>query len=191
MPGVRAHPPRTLRVTSRYETAFLEAFDAHSDALFRHACLRLSDRERARDLTQDAFIKAWDYVASGNDIRHWKSFLYRVLNNLIIDEYRRAKDVSLDALLEDDPVRANAATATDDLPALEAALDDARALEVIRRIMEELPEPYRAVLIMRYVDGLSPKEIAQALDETENAVSVRIHRALGRLRELCKARHLL
>src|SRR3954465_6401952 len=88
-------------MTRPHQKAFLEAFDQYADALFRHACLRLSDRERARDATQDTFIKAWDYLVHGNEVREWKSFLYRVLNNLIIDEYRKTRELSLDALVEE------------------------------------------------------------------------------------------
>ncbi|MBX9765248.1 RNA polymerase sigma factor, partial [Patescibacteria group bacterium] len=85
------------------EEEFLAAYNTHSDALFRHAFFRLSDRERALDLTQDTFIKAWDYVRGGGDVRSPKSFLFRILNNLIIDEYRRSKSESLDKKLEDNP----------------------------------------------------------------------------------------
>jgi RNA polymerase sigma-70 factor (ECF subfamily) len=184
-------PARHTRVPSRHESAFIDAFDAHADALFRHACMRIADRERARELTQDAFIKAWDYVAAGHEIGQWKSFLYRVLNNLIIDEYRRAKDLSLDALAETDPTLAGTLVTTGDRAALETALDDARALERVRALIKEMPDPYRTALILRYVDGLAPKEIAEALGESENAVSVRIHRAVGKLRELCRAHGVL
>jgi len=71
----------------------------------------------------------------------------------------------------------------DETNTLEAAIDrfeGARALEALKL----LPDAYKEVLILRYVDGLSPKEIAQSLDENENAVSVRVHRGLKKLKEL-------
>jgi RNA polymerase sigma-70 factor, ECF subfamily len=191
MSGVRAYPLRKTHVRPRYETAYLEAFDTHADALFRHACYRLSDRERARDVTQDAFIKAWDYVAGGGEVRHWKSFLYRIVNNLIIDEYRRTKEASLDALFEEDPGSSGTLAMTESLQEIEASLDDARSIEKIQGLIRQMPDPYRAVLVMRYIDGLSPREIAHALEETENAVSVRLHRGTGKLKELCQEHHIL
>ena len=81
------------------ESAYLAAFEENADALFRHASYRVSDRERARDLTQDTFLKTWDYLSGGGEIRNFKSFLYRTMHNLIIDEYRKKKSSSLDALL--------------------------------------------------------------------------------------------
>jgi RNA polymerase sigma factor (sigma-70 family) len=69
----------------------------------------------------------------------------------------------------------------DESNTLEAAVgrhEGARALKAL----EELAEPYREAVTMRYVDGLSPTEIAQAIGESENVVSVRVHRGLKKLR---------
>jgi len=182
---------RTPAMTRPHEEEYLAAFDDYADALFRHASLRLSNRERAVDLTQDAFVKAWDYLVAGNEIRQWKSFLYRILNNLIIDEYRRAKNISLDQLFEEDSVGTSALAATEGRSEKEEHLDDELLIGKIRLLIPELTEPYRTALLLRYVDGLSPREIALTLEVSENAASVRIHRALARLRALCKAQHIL
>lgn len=178
--------PRALPVPIPYEREFIEAFDKHADALFRHACFRISNRERAIDLTQETFIKAWEYIRGGGEIRFWKSFLYRILNNLIIDEYRRKKEQSLDVLLEDDPVRANAYIAIDSRAESEKRLDEELLIKKIRTFIPQLPEQQRTVLTLRYIDGFSLKEIASMLDTSENVVSVRVHRAIGRLRKLCE-----
>ena len=169
-----------------YEKEFLEAFDEYADALFRHAAFRVSSRERATDLTQDTFLKAWDYLREGNEIHKWKSFLYRVLNNLIIDEYRRAKEESLDALLENAPPLFGALLATGSRAEKEERLDDELTIERVRATISRLPEVHRVVITMRYIDGLSPKEIAATLGISENVASVRIHRALVRLKALCE-----
>lgn len=174
-----------LSMERPHEQSYLTAFDEHADALFRHACFRVRSRERATDLVQDAFIKAWDYVQEGGEVRHWKSFLYRVLNNLIIDEYRKTREESLDAMLENEPLADNPLLATGGRMETEDRLNDALLIERIRGRIQELPESYRSVLTLRYLDGFSPKEVAQLLDISENVASVRIHRAIARLRELC------
>lgn len=174
-----------------YENAFLEAFDEYADALFRHASFRIKSRERAKDLIQDTFLKAWDYIREGNEVRQWKSFLYRILNNLIVDEYRRIKEESLDSLLEDSITRANMLIADGSRAEKEKRLDDELMIEKIRALIPTLSQTYRAVLTMRYVDGFSTKEIAVALDISENVVSVRVHRGLARLKELCESANII
>ncbi len=166
------------------EDAFRRAFDEYADALFRHAYFRVSNRERAADLAQDAFAKTWDYLRGGGEVRHWRSFLYRVLNNLIIDEYRRFKEESLDALLENETVDTGALLATGSRDETEHLLDERRELERIRKKIPELPEAYRVAITMRYIDGLSPKEIAPLLGVSENVVAVRVHRGVALLRKL-------
>ena len=166
---------------------FGDIFERHSDELFRHAFLRLSDRERALDLTQETFFKAWNHISKkdAEEIRQWRSFLYRILNNLIIDEYRKHKTQSLDAMLanEETSVMMEGELLRDETNELEAAIvrfDGAKAMAAL----EELGEQHKAVLILRYVDGLSPREIAESLGQSENTVSVRIHRGIKKLQQI-------
>lgn len=174
-------------MNAKEEKAFLEAFEEHADALFRHAYFRLSDRERAYDLSQDTFMKAWDYVSGGGTIKQYKSFLYRILHNLIIDEYRKKKSSSLDALLEDETIAdaIEAKMAEGGVRETEEAYDETALIEEIRARIPELPEDYRIALTLRFIDGLTPGEIAETIGASENVVSVRIHRGVAKLRTLC------
>jgi RNA polymerase sigma-70 factor (ECF subfamily) len=165
-----------------HEERFLKAFDDYADALFRHAQYRLSDRERAVEIVHDTFTKVWGYVRGGHEVAAYKPFLYKVLNNLIIDEYRRRKEVSLDSLLAEEGVSEGSFSELHEggIEELTFTLDAKKASE----LLSELPPLYCEVLTFRFVDGLGPKEISELIEETENVVSVRIHRALKALREL-------
>jgi RNA polymerase sigma-70 factor (ECF subfamily) len=169
-----------------FERAFTIAkiFRAEKSATTRH----LSElTQMAFDLVQDTFLKAWDNIREGEEVRSFKSFLYRILHNLIIDEYRRKKSGSLDALLEDE-TRASAIESLLSEGSLEDAateIDTRLLIDSIRERMPELPAPYREIITMRYIDGLEIGEIADMLAVSENVVSVRIHRALAKLRTLC------
>lgn len=169
------------------EQSFRQAFEKHSDELFRHASLRLSDRDRALELTQECFLRAWQYASRGEEIREIRPFLFRTLRHLIIDEYRKHKSYSLDEMLEgDEGGQVEQHIPRDDTDALEAAMDrfdGARALEAI----QSLPDLYREVLFLRYAQSLLIPEIAQAVGESENVVSVRIHRGLKKLRTLLES----
>ena len=171
---------------TRTEKAYLAAYEQFADALFRHALFRVSNREKALDLVQDAFLKTWDFVQKGSVVEDYKSFLYRTLNNLIIDEYRRKKSSSLDEILENDTGEMESKLSEGSAREAEEALDDAAAFETIRARIPDLPDTYRDVITMRYIDGFSPKEIAAMIGISENVVSVRIHRGTHKLRELCQ-----
>jgi RNA polymerase sigma factor (sigma-70 family) len=162
---------------------FEEAFTAYSDELFRHASLRVPSRERALELTQDAFMKAWEYAQKGGAIEAWRPFLYQTLRNLIIDEYRRKKSVSLEAMMGEDDESVEALLPADESHTLQAAvdrLDGAQALGLIPK----LPYIYGEALTLRFVEGMTPQEIAAVVGQSENVVSVRIHRGLKKLKEL-------
>lgn len=173
-------------VTDQLEKEFLKAFHEHSDALFRHAFFRLSDREKALDAVADTFTKTWDFLRGGGEVRHFKSFLYRVLNNLIIDEYRKKHADSLDMLLEEAPAVIEKEVAEGSVLDMELAMDEKALIERVRAAIQELEPHYRAVVTMRFIDGLMPHEIAEALSITENVASVRIHRGVSKLKALLK-----
>lgn len=160
---------------------FLAAYDEYADRLFRHAYFRVSSRDTALDLVQDAFTKAWDYLARGNEIDEYRPFLYRTLHNLIVDEYRKRRTTSLDEALAGEGV---------DEGRFDELVEDGGetlamhyAAEELRTSLAELPPTYRDIVTMRYVDELMPQEIAELTSLSVNVVSVRIHRGVKLLKE--------
>lgn len=153
---------------------FLAAYETFADGIFRHCYFRTSDRELARDLMQETFTKTWGYLVKGGEIKNFKAFLYRTAQNLIIDYYRQKKTQSLDALQEEgfEP--------TDEESNTSRYSEHREIVTAIQKIDRE----YRDALTMRYLEGLSPKEIAEILGEKENTISVRIHRGLKKVKEI-------
>lgn len=172
---------KTGSIREGQEERFLKAFDEYGDALFRHATLRIRDRDRAIDVVHDTFTKVWTYVRNGHEIEQYRPFLYKVLNNLIVDEYRKKNEVSLDAMLAQEGVDEGsfADLSENTVESLAATMDGKKAFE----LLETLPDVYREVIILRFVDGLGPKEISELIEESENVVSVRLHRGLKALRQ--------
>ncbi len=159
---------------SDVEVQFLACYDAHADAIFRQCYFKTSDREVAADLTQDAFTKTWDYLSQGNEVTNLKSFLFTVANNCIKDWYKKHRAIPQSSF-EHDPFATFADEAQNSEIVAEAAL--------VLRVLEELEEHDRDVVVMRYVEGLSPREIAEIFGERENTISVRITRALKKIRQ--------
>ncbi len=160
------------------EEVFLAAYEEYADALLRHVMLRVRDRELAKDIVQEAYSKTWVYMSEGKEIEYLRAFLYRVSNNLVIDWARKKKASSLDSLMEDDGFEPADDNVKDfaDVPAAREAI----------KLLGELDELYRTAITMRYLDEMSPREIAEALGVSENVVSVRIHRGIEKLSKMAK-----
>lgn len=154
---------------------FMAAYAEYNDAIFRYCLAKTSNRDKALDLAQDTFTKAWQYLAEGKEVGEMRPFLYRIASNAIIDEYRKKKTVSLDALTDEGFDHADDA---DEAAKHESAFEGSQALAAL----ETLDPKYRDVLMMRYVEDMAVKEIAAALGESENTISVRIHRGIEKLR---------
>ncbi|MDD5318504.1 MAG: RNA polymerase sigma factor [Candidatus Pacebacteria bacterium] len=154
---------------------FLVYYEQYADPLFRFCYHKTSDREVAKDITQDAFVRTWEYLIRGGEIDNMRAFLYRTANNMIVDHYRRHTMSSLNDLTEQgfDPVFENESDPTD-------RLDGAIAI----KILDTMDPRHKEVILLRYVEELSIKEIAKIIEEKENTVSVRLHRALKELKDI-------
>ena len=157
------------------EQAFIAAYDEYAEAIFRYCYFRIYDRERARELMQETFTKAWEYLQKGNEIENLRAFLYKVAHNVCVNEAIRSKPYSLEEMQEKigyDP-------ADEDMSSPER---DAETALLMTRLGELRPKD-REVLTLRYLNGLPVTEIAEASGEAPNTVTVRIRRALDELRK--------
>ena len=157
------------------EQQFLKLYDEYAAPIFRHCYFRVSSRELAEDLTQEAFMRIWNYLSQEKTIDNPKAFVYRITDNLIVDYYRKKKELSLDVMAEKgfDPAGDGAASILDYAAGREA-----------REVLEQLEPIHREVLLLRYVADLPIRDIASIIGESENVVSVRIHRAIQKLKKI-------
>lgn len=151
---------------------FTNAHGDYEKALLRHSFFKVSNRELADDLVQITFLKTWEYLIKHGKIDAMKAFLFHVLNNLIIDEYRKKKTVSLDTLTEE-----GFQVLVDDSERLFNMIDGRKAIMLI----PQLSKKYQEVILMRFVQDLPLKEIAVITKQSNNTVAVQIHRGVEKL----------
>ncbi len=151
------------------------AYKDYAQKLNMHAYFKVSNHALGEDMVQNTFMKTWVYLAKGGKIDTMKSFLYHILNNLIIDEYRKHKATSLDSLVED-----GFEPGVDESDRLFNFLDGGAAIILI----DKLPDMYRKVIKMRYVQDLTLKEIATITGKSNNTIAVQLHRGLEKLKIL-------
>ncbi|MFA6397223.1 MAG: RNA polymerase sigma factor [Candidatus Paceibacterota bacterium] len=159
-------------------TKFNASYEQYSDAIFRYCLFQTSNREKAIDITQDTFIKTWEYLSrSEKEIENMRALLYKIAKNLIIDYRRKKKSESLDNLTEQG---FDFSDEKNDMYEKETIFEGKQAFESINK----LDEKYREVIMLRFVEDMEIKDIAKALNKSENNVSVRIHRGLEKLKNI-------
>lgn len=152
-----------------------------------HFVLRLvGERSRAEDLLQEAFLRMVEHAASFEGTASLKTWLYRIARNLCVDELRRRKHrkhPSLDARASTEGGESH--SLYDRLAHADAGPDRRMVdRELARRMataIDELPQDQREVFVLRQVQHLSFKEIAEITDVPENTVKSRMRYALERL----------
>lgn len=167
----------TKKQKQQMHAILTDAYIKYAKELHSHAFFKLHDRTLSEDLVQDTFMKTWKYLARGGKIDVMKAFLYHILNNLVIDEYRKRKHatISLDLLLE---------------KGFETSIGDHNRIfnvfdgNIAHQLIGSLTSAYQKVMKMRYIQDLSLKEISLITGQTKNTIAVRVHRGLEKLKLL-------
>ncbi len=155
------------------EKAFVESFSEYGDAIFRFCLVKVSNVELAEDMTQEVFTRYWQYLREGKEMTNTRSFLYTIANNMAKDWYKKKKTVSLDEKISAGQIPKDLAINPEDMASYQEVLDN----------IDDMEEKDKAVLILKYLEGLEPKDMAEVLEETANTISVRLNRATKRLQQ--------
>ncbi|MDD9894368.1 MAG: sigma-70 family RNA polymerase sigma factor [Gammaproteobacteria bacterium] len=162
---------------------YRQAVDQHRQRIFSFAHYSLRAKEDAEDVTQEVFIKLWQHWQK---IDHSKlgGWLMRVAHNAVIDQVRKNK--SANSQQDDYAEVEEQAEEIDEGRQLDQAAFKQQLMEAIR----ELDDPFRSIIVMRDVQGLSYAEIRETLDMSESQVKVYLHRSRRKLRENKTLRNL-
>lgn len=162
------------------EGAFESAVARHQAKIYTFACYFLGDRAEAEDVTQEVLIRLWRNLAK-LDAARMAAWLVRVTRNACYDRLRQKRATGRYLAPELDGEAAERVPSQDPDPEATATRGDLRRR--LTAALTALDEPYRSVLILREVQGLSYQEISDALEVPLNTVRVHIHRGRQRLRQ--------
>jgi RNA polymerase sigma-70 factor (ECF subfamily) len=153
--------------------AFGELVRRHREGVINVVYRMCGDVNVAEDAAQEAFIRAWQHLPGYRPRSPFRNWVYRIATNVALDVLRREREtVDIDAL----------SLATSD-GGPEAAVEGAERGERVREAVLALPPASRAVLVLREYEGLSYREIADALGIPIGTVMSRLNYARNRLRE--------
>lgn len=151
----------------------------YEDKIYTLLLRMIHDSQDAQDLTQECFIKAYHYLQSFDPERKFSSWLYRIAVNLCLNALQsRQKNLRHSAEWDDEWLVDDASP--------ESILLQKEYVSEIREVIKELPEHYRIVLLLRYLEDMSYQEICEVLEISISTVQMRLHRAKVKLRERFK-----
>ncbi len=156
--------------------AFAELYDTYVDNVYRYLIYRVREPSDAEDLTSEVFTRAFAnihrYTWQGKSFLAW---LYTIARNAVTDRRRRDRPtVDLDdafGLAEDGPTAHDRAV-------------HGEAVDALRGAVKHLTSEQQEVLVLRFVENMSSREVAGVLGKNEGAIRALQFRALGRLRKL-------
>ena len=164
------------RMASGDVGAFEELLKAYEGAAYRYAYRMFRDRQIAEDVSQEFFFKLFRIAARYQPAGKFTTYFYKVLNNLCLDTLRRMNRKSLpDFHSFENPVL-DGMPLDGDEGAPEAAARVAEERRLVREAIGKLPEAQRKVIVLRELEELKYREIAEVLDLSLNEVKVLIHR---------------
>jgi len=163
--------------------AFEELVERHKHRAYHIAFGFTRDREAAKDLSQDAFLKAFINLKNFDGRSSFYTWFYRIVVNVCLDHkrrYKRGSSSSFDETVESqiEPSHEPAKPRSPDQQVLARQIADQ-----VEKALGALPARQRTAFVLKNNQGLSIKEIAELMDTAEGTVKVHLHRAVAALRE--------
>jgi len=156
---------------------FTILYDRYITKIYSKCISLLRDEARAQDASQEIFIKIFNNLAKFNRKSKFSTWVYSITYNFCIDVIRKQKKKN-QLFSSEEAEGKEVIEEIDDKVLLEMEL------ERLKIVLEELRVDDKAVLIMKYKEGLSIKEISQVFDKTESAIKMKIKRAKHKCQQL-------
>lgn len=168
------------KAKNRDSESFGLLYDHYLPAIYRFILLKTGNKAMTEDLAHQVFLSAWqnieNYQAKGFPFSSW---LYRIANNAVIDYYRTDKKHSNLDNIEEVAAGNN----------LEEKIDQGFEMNLIRAAIKELPNEQQMIVIMKFVEDLTNKEIAAALGKSEGAVKTAQHRSIQNIKKIINGKY--
>ena len=152
-------------------------YQRYAEDVYRKCVAMVKNNETAKDLTHDIFLRAFLKLADLKDRNSFKYWIKTIAYNFCINHLNLRKSIKTDSLENEDRI------VIDDSETQEKILQEIN-LEQLEILLEQLPDADRLILLMRYQDDLSIKEIQDALNIGASAAKMRLKRAKEKLAEL-------
>ncbi len=170
-----------IKVQKGDEKSFAKLYDLYIDKIYRFVFLKINNQTKAEEIVQDVFLKLWKIGQDENrEVRNLSALLYQIARFAVIDYYR-AQNIKKETISIDEISLAEEPVSNEDI---EKDIDIEYDIEKIKQALVKLPEIYKDIIIMKFIDELTNKEISLVLNKEEGNIRVLSSRALKKLRQL-------
>jgi len=178
------------KFVSGEQSCFEEIIHRHKNKVFAYISMYIRDQALVEDIFQDTFLKVIQSVKSGRyyDNGKFLSWVMRIAHNLIIDHFRRNKQMNMMSNDDYESDIFNSKKFSD--PNIEETIIRRQIKRDVRMIIGRLPDDQKEVVILRHYAGLSFKEIAEITDVSINTALGRMRYALINLRKIMEEKKL-
>lgn len=163
---------------------FTKIFGRYHGRIHRYVVALLPNRAEAEDITQETFLRAYRKLSTLRDPGGLSSWLYRIATNLCYDSFRQTASRPQTQELGGPEDQDAPAMVDSDSPRLDQALARQEMSTCVQRYLEDLPDHYRAVIMLHDLEGLTNAEIATMLGCSLATAKIRLHRARQKLRTI-------
>ncbi len=163
--------------------AFEELVERHKQKAYRIAFDFARDREEAKDLSQEAFLRAYTHLGNFDGRSGFYTWFYRILVNVCLDYKRRKKRTFAEEFNEAVESQVEPSYVSQKPPSPDQQVLAGQLSRKVGAALESLPPKQRTAFILRNNQGLSIKEIAEMMQTAEGTVKVHLHRAVTALRQ--------
>lgn len=165
------------------EGAFEEFVEHFRSKIFQYSWLMCGQREDAEEVAQETLLRVFESFSQLREPERVRSWVFRIAKNACLMKRRK----SIFAPAQELPLDDTAHNVGDGSAPADDELARSELRSVLDRAVAELPEMYRAVVLLRDVEELSTEETAQILDVSTDTVKTRLHRGRVMLREKLRA----
>jgi RNA polymerase sigma factor (sigma-70 family) len=162
-----------LYVDTQRNTFFEALYERYADKVYRKCLSFVKDQAKAEDFTHDIFLKLIVRIGTFKETSKFSTWLFSITYNYCMDQLRLNKKMAEDELTETMDV----AEESEDIEGIEM---DAKRL---RQVLESISPEERTILLMKYQDDFSIKDIADTFGLTESAVKMRLKRTKEKLKK--------
>ncbi|MDN4621011.1 RNA polymerase sigma factor SigW [Paenibacillus sp. PK4536] len=166
------------------QRAFAEIVELYKDKIFHLGYRMLSNRHEAEDVVQETFLRVYKNLDRYDQKQKFSTWIYRIGTNLCIDRLRKRKpSYSLDAELNDQDGTDGYALLPGDERTPESEYLLSETQQLIHQAIDSLPDKYKTVMVLRYLQELSLQEISEVMDMPVTTIKTRVHRGREFLRK--------